>query len=249
MKHSNRNRKYAFTLIELLVVIAIIGILAAALFPAVSNAIMRAQATAFSNRGRNIVMAIINANLERERDMLGALWPHNQGTDHHAYSRIANADTPQAWFSNMLRPRASTGEPFLDGVEVSQLAGGGVTAARDAGSIGPGNVAWGVMFNILETDSENAIFLITRNYSGLELESHQVEGRDYMQIREESIGRGTADPQAAPFGDKMVVYVRKGGSAVSMRPNLIIELVQDEDRIETLMSPTALNGIAELLFP
>ncbi len=246
MNLSNRKRS-AFTLIELLVVIAIIGILAAALFPAVSGAILRAQAAAFSNRGRNIVMTIIGANLERERDMLGALWPQNIASDgDHAYPRVAYATSPQDWFRNMLEIRESTGLPRIEGISPADLAGGGVVAASSPNDIGAGNVAWGLVFNMLDTDGENALFMISRNYSGLALTPHEDR---YMAIDENSIGRDTADPQRSPFGDKMIVYVRKGGSAVSMRPNLLIELVVEEGRVDTVMPPTALNANAELLFP
>ncbi|NLF85070.1 MAG: prepilin-type N-terminal cleavage/methylation domain-containing protein, partial [Lentisphaerae bacterium] len=50
-----------FTLVEMLVVIAIIAILAAALFPAISNAMDAARATAMKNKGRGIWAAILSA--------------------------------------------------------------------------------------------------------------------------------------------------------------------------------------------
>ena len=64
-----------FTLVEMLVVIAIIAILAAALFPAISNAMDSARATAMKNTGRGIWSAILSANMEREPLNLGPLWP------------------------------------------------------------------------------------------------------------------------------------------------------------------------------
>lgn len=243
MKRFFNARQAAFTLIELLVVIAIIGILAAALFPAVSGAILRAQATAFTNRGRNIVMAVISANLEREKDMLGVLWPHNQGGDPN-YPRVAEASNPVEWFRNIQNP--PSGNPRLEGVDPSMLAGAGVPAAASFQALGPQNLAWGLVFNLLESDSENALFMVTKNLR-LEFEQVSEDGRNFTHFVANSVMN--VDNQRVPFGDKMIVTVRKGGSANSIRPDLLAEAVLEEERDDVLMPRGALNERAELLYP
>lgn len=75
-----RKENKGFTLVELLVVIGILGILASALFPAISSAMLRATMTAVKSKGRNIYMAIVSANTEREPLGLGNIWPKTKAT-------------------------------------------------------------------------------------------------------------------------------------------------------------------------
>ena len=73
--------KKGFTLVELLVVIGILGILMGALFPAITSAMIKANMSACSMRGRNLFVAITSANTEREAAGLGSVWPRTQAAE------------------------------------------------------------------------------------------------------------------------------------------------------------------------
>jgi len=68
------NKRSGLTLVELIVTVFILGIVSAAIFPAGSNP-MQANMTAVGTRGRDIYVAIIGANTEREALDLLPIWP------------------------------------------------------------------------------------------------------------------------------------------------------------------------------
>jgi prepilin-type N-terminal cleavage/methylation domain-containing protein len=119
-----------FTLVEMLVVIAIISVLAAALFPAIQNAISTASATALKQKGRGVWVAITSANMEREPLNLGVLWPTELEED-------ASVGTAVAYFNYLLSDGNNTGtttdDPDLRVVAdltPDALVASGVTAAK-----------------------------------------------------------------------------------------------------------------------
>lgn len=77
MKANTRSIKKAFTLVELLTVIAIIGILAAALFPAVSHVLKKAKVAAAKGNLQKIGQAYIAYSTEGGRSrMIDVSSPH-----------------------------------------------------------------------------------------------------------------------------------------------------------------------------
>ena len=67
--------KSKFSLVTLFVVVGVVLLLALALVPAVQNARLRAKMLGVASRGKDIVVAIISANTEREPLGLTNVWP------------------------------------------------------------------------------------------------------------------------------------------------------------------------------
>src|SRR5574344_2980530 len=131
MKKSYRQ---GFTLVELLVVIGILGILMGALFPALSSAMMRANLSACAMRGRNLYVAMVSANTEREAAGLASVWPR---TTTKSSSSGSNPDISEQSFTsgyeyfNALFDTTDIGDtekysPYVTGVDLGALSGSGV---------------------------------------------------------------------------------------------------------------------------
>lgn len=199
-----------FTLVELLVVIGILGILSAALFPAISNAVMKANMTAVGSRGKDIYVAIVGANTEREPLGLGTVWPKTQqesGVDTSADDIGTKTFTSSSDYFYELYDGENVGtsehRPYVAGFDYSKIAGAGVPAKSGTGKLQAANNMWCIAGNIRDEMEDIIPILVTRNIDCSSLR------KDLTSIDDTRLEFSTT--YKAPFSNKGFVIVRKGG--------------------------------------
>lgn len=183
-------RNSGFTLIELLVVIAIIAMLAAILVPAVNKALDSAAMVQTVSNGGNIYKSAFAGQMDDYVISGSASWPSTEGD--YSFS------TSTAYFINLV-----TSEVMSVSYDFFSAKGLKAYKTSDESQFKADGNAWKLVLG-LEKCREGFPYLITKNadVSG----SSMPKDNDKITLKKE-----------APFQDKGMVAVLKGGSAFSLK--------------------------------
>lgn len=205
-KTLSKSQSSAFTLIELLVVIAIIGILAGLLFPAIQGALVNANALKVGNNGKNIVLAIISSNTEREAMSMGSVWPSttstiSDGTTKKDYS-TGDAET---YFADLIDSKT------VDNLSWFVFAGAGVAAATDSDQFKTGGFnVWNYIGALDDSAADDTPFIFSRNFRIATADLATFSAIDTLD-NANAFGL-KLNAGVKPFGDVLTVFIQKGGA-------------------------------------
>ena len=199
--------------------IATVGILAGALFPAISSAMLSAQTAAMSMKGRNLFAGITQANVEREAAGLAAVWPRT------AVDGGANADdiagkahrNSTDYFNELFdmdKYGTDKWSPYFGGVDPKVLSGAGVPPPLGGKKLESKNVAWIVAANVDDSTPDMMPVLISANFNPALLLRKWDGSAD--RLKRLPIGPASGADNSL-FGDKAIVIVRKGGSGETIK--------------------------------
>ena len=207
----NKHEK-GFTLVELLVVIGILGILMGALFPAISSAMLTAQANALSMHGRNLFIGITQANVDRESHGRESVWPKNKNAvegkgEDIAYNSYSTSDGDKYFDDLFDMKNYGTKEcsPYVD-VDIKFVSGAGVGAFKGGTSL-QGCIAWKIVLDLTDDMPDVVPVLVSRNIStdNFARQGSVTTLGDTTQLPVDSA-------YTQPFGNKACVVIHKGGA-------------------------------------
>jgi hypothetical protein len=205
-------------LLNCIIAIIVLGILGALFIMLYLNppcsARMSADRAAVATRGRDIYVAILGANKDRETELLPPIWPKTCLTSTNLTDDISGKafKTSTEYFAALYDEEhlgTEKWKPWVSGFNYSRLAGTGVSEKKGTGKLLADNNMWMIAANVTPEDSDLIPVLITRNVDVKEIERLVNCGGDTSNLKVRiPIGQGV---YKTPFGDKGFVLVRKGG--------------------------------------
>jgi hypothetical protein len=201
--------------------IPVLGIFAAILLPAISSARLQANAASVASKGREICVGIMSASMEREPFGEASVWPKTAvatgsvGQKKDALSKVFKTSTD---YFNALADEENYGKdkwsPYISGFDYTRLAGAGVPPSKDRHLTADNNM-WAIAANLTDADNDLIPVLITRNVDVKAIERVVNQGLSARDFNTRiNVGNGE---YVTPFGNQMVVVIRKGGSYFMLR--------------------------------
>ena len=206
--------KKGFTLVELLVVIGILGVLMGVLIPTVTTVMLNANLSSMAIQGRKLVQGMVQANVERQGQSLGAVWPRDQdeSSQNASSDDIASkgASTTTQYFKDLFdidHYGTQEWDPTVDGDLLSMLSGFGVPGMSGK-ALEKNNIAWVIAKNIYDETQDFIPILVSRNadFSTLNGYLNAFDGQNDTKL---TLGKNYSQP----FSNKGFVLVRKSGAA------------------------------------
>ncbi len=210
------DKRFGFSVVKVLVIIAVLFILLCVyIFPMFGN-VMAANMVAVGNRGRDIYVAIIGVNTEREIVGLPPIWPSDASPyTNHITGRVECFNfTNSTDYFDYIFDRANLGteqhRPLVAGFDFSKLAGAGVFAHTGSGPLTAENNMWTIAKNVTDEMEDIIPILITRNLDPEFLSAVILDAPATNRI---PLGR----IWKKPFSNKGAVIIRKGGGMFRVR--------------------------------
>jgi hypothetical protein len=181
---------------------------------------LKANMAAVGARGRDIHVAITNANALRRTVNLPPIWPKTYLASTNLTDDISGKvfTTTTVYFASLYDEEhigTEDWKPRVSGFDFSKLAGGGVPCCPPGQKLTAENNMWLIAANITEDDSDLIPVLITRNVDVKEIERLVNCGGPTSNLNAKiAVGKGT---YKTPFREKGFVMVRKGGGTFNNR--------------------------------
>ena len=200
-------------------------IVAGALFPVISSAMLNANLSTMSMQGRKLNMGILQANIERQNHGLRNVWPRTvlgddsliASSDDIAYQTFRSATDYFNALFDMEHYGTSDWDPVVDGELITTLSGCGVPAMTGR-SLKSRNVAWSVAANVRDEMPDDMPVLISANFNPALL----LRKWDGWTDASKRLPIGSASGASEfPFGNKGIVVVRKSGAVESIKAKFL----------------------------
>jgi hypothetical protein len=234
-----------FNLVSLLTIVVLLGLLIAALFPAMNVTFQRSGIDLVVVRGKDIYVAITAANTERESLGLPSVWPKsNPPTNNVVDISLMNFSNSTDYFYALYDgAHVGTDEhhPYVKGFDYSKLAGAGVPAHSGKGRLKPDNNLWTIAKNVRGDMDDVIPVLVTRNVAAESLVTDIIDSTLFSR-------RLYFDEEwKTPFGNHGFVIVRKGGGVFSFNTKYDrVGFVYNCQTFQTTISGSQLPGLRYL---
>lgn len=200
-----------------------VGVLAGALFPAISSAMLNAKATALAINGRKLYMGIVQANVVREAAGNAPVWPRTKAAAGADKKDVAGRayDSSTEYFRtlfDMANYGKTEWDPVVDGEFLSSLWGADVPAMNSQ-RLEERNVAWIVAANVTDETPDFMPVLISANFNPALL-LRKCNGSTFANKTRLPIGPKSGATKSL-LGDKAIVIVRKNGAAEKIKANFL----------------------------